>query len=186
MHATPSIMSTRTLLLPALFSLLLLACGRQEAPVATSGTTSTAFDRTVTEVAAEDGQALSVADISIDGMSCEQMCGSSIRKALGKLPGVSLAEIRFIEGEVLDHAIVTYDHNRISDAVMVETIQGLHGGQYKVQAVDITRRVPSSTSATPARSERRSEEEKAVSVQNAGNGMVLPSLLGLLTRIMRL
>ena len=77
------------------------------------------MERIVEEVAISSGTPVTIADISIDGMSCEMMCGGSIKKALAKLPGVAGTEIDFIEGDERDHAIVTYDESKVTDAEMV-------------------------------------------------------------------
>jgi copper chaperone CopZ len=182
MHTTRIEMHLRTLILPVLAALVVQGCGSQPGtPAATASTPG--VERTVKEVTIASGTPVTMADLSIEGMSCEMMCGGSIRKALAKLPGVTLAEIRFNEEETRDHAIVTYDDSKVSDAQMIETIHGLHGGQYKVLAVEITRQVKGDGEGQGSR--RRAEEEKGVNVY-APSSYVLPSLLALLTQIMRL
>ncbi len=183
MHVVTSIMNMRETILPILLAAVLSGCSH--APQTAADTAMAAdVQRTVKEVSISEGEAMHIADISIEGMSCEMMCGGSIRKALAKLPGVTLAEIKFIEGEELDHAIVTYDGSLIDDARMIEAIHGLHGGQYKVLAVDITQQVKREHDGNGTSEERG--EEKGVRVYAPSGASLLPSVLALLTQILRL
>lgn len=140
------------------------------------------IERTVEEVAVA-GAPVTTADLSIEGMSCAMMCGGSIKKALAQLPGVVSTEIEFIEGDERDHAVVTYDPAQVDDAQMVEAIQKLHDGQYKVLAVKITRQVQGKTAGGTETQE--SEETKPVSVIDPA-AMVVPGILSLLSYVLRL
>ncbi|MBL7954252.1 MAG: heavy-metal-associated domain-containing protein [Flavobacteriales bacterium] len=172
-------MNTR-LLFP-LFAVALFACSGQ-APEAVVDEPTSTFERIEEEVAVAGIAPATIADISIDGMSCEMMCGSSIKKALAALPGVNSTEIKFIEGDVSDHAVVNYDAAKISDAEMIDAIQSLYDGQYKVVAVKITKQVPAAGGeATSGKSE---EETKPVSVLNPAS-VVVPGLLSLLAYVLR-
>lgn len=138
--------------------------------------------RTVIEVPISSGAPVTLADISITGMSCEMMCGGSIKKALAQLPGIAGTEIKFVEGDEQDHAIVTYDESKVTDAQMVEAIQKLHDGQYKVMAVSITKQVRGNDSSTGDGAVK--EEEKGVSASIPPTSAILPSVVALLTRIL--
>lgn len=157
---------------------------------ACSGTPSTEVQapssgivRAVEEVQVPGGVATTFADLSIDGMSCEMMCGGSIKKALAKLPGVHSTEIRFVEGEEQDHAVVDFDASKVSDTELIEAIQKLHDGQYKVVAVKITKQVPVAGSADM--SAPNTDEELPVSVLNPA-AVVVPGILALLSHVLRL
>ncbi len=182
MHVTPKIMSLRNFFFPAFAAVLLLSCSQQ--PQATADQTAVGgIDRTVKEVSITDGTPVTMADLSIEGMSCEKMCGGSIKKALATLPGVTLTEIKFNEGDVRDHAIVTYDESKVNDAQMIEAIHNLHDGQYKVLAVEITKQVQGVN--TIHGSKAGNAEEKGIRVYAPAISL-LPSLFALLTQIMRL
>ena len=173
-------MSSRIFFVPILLAFIFASCNNQEAPstdVAVAG-----VERTVKEVSISDGTPVTFADLSIEGMSCEMMCGGSIKKALAKLPGIAATEIKFVEGDERDHAIVTYDESKVTDSQMIETIQGLHDGQYKVLAVEITKQV---TGPAETHSSVNVKDQKRVSVSSPAI-VVLPSILALLTQIMRL
>lgn len=173
----PITMNTRFLL--PLAAAFLFSCS-QPAPVPDIVSN---IERTVEEVAISSGVPVTMADLSIEGMSCEMMCGGSIKKALAQLPGVAGTEITFIEGEERDHAVVTYDESKVSDADMVAAIQKLHDGQYKVLAVKITKQVKSGSTTTDA--DKAEESNKAVSVL-APAVNVLPGILALLSHALRL
>jgi copper chaperone CopZ len=160
------------------------ACNGADAdPAAAAGDVVAAgIERVVTDQVINAGTPVTVADLSIDGMSCEMMCGGAIRKALAKLPGISGTEIAFVEGDERDHAIVTYDPDQVSDKQMIEAIQALHDGQYQVKAVHITRQVlaTGADGAAPAASGDAASVEVFLP-----RPAVLPSLVALLSQILR-
>lgn len=134
-------------------------------------------------MAISSGTPVTMADISIDGMTCEMMCGGSIKKALGALPGIASTEIEFFEGDERDHAIVTFDESKVSDAQMIDAIQGLYDGQYKVLAVKITKQVKAGSSASNEGGAVK--EERPVSVL-APAALILPGILSLLSHLLQL
>jgi len=170
-------MKTRVLF--PLTAAFVLACS-QPAPVTE---VASGIERVVEEVAISSGTPVTMADLSIDGMSCEMMCGGSIKKALAQLPGITSTEINFVEGDERDHAIVTFDESKINDAQMIEAIQKLHDGQYKVMAVKVTKQVKASTSVSNAGD--KTEQANGVSVISPAS-MILPGILALLTHALRL
>ena len=178
MYVTPSITMVKRTFLP-LAAVFLFACSQQApAPQVAAG-----IERIVEQVAISSGTPVTVADLSIEGMSCAMMCGGSIKKALAQLPGVTGTEINFIEGDENDHAVVTYDESKVTDAEMIEAIQKLHDGQYKVLAVKVTQQVKGATSASSEGT--ATEESKPVSVLSPA-AMILPGILSLLTHFLRL
>lgn len=139
--------------------------------------------RTVQEVSISSGTPVSTADISIDGMSCEMMCGGAIKKALAKLPGITDTEIKFVEGDQQDHAIVSYDEAKVTDKQIVETIQSLHDGQYKVLAVQVTKQVKGATSSIKEKC--KPKDAAGLTASCAPNSSILlPSLFAILSRIL--
>jgi copper chaperone CopZ len=159
--------------------LLLAACtGSQEADV--SGVP--AVPRTEQEVAIASGTPVTLADLSITGMTCEMMCGGAIKSALAKLPGVTGTEIRFTTDASENHAVVTYDPAVVKDGELVKAVQALHDGQYKVSAVQVTRQVLRTGGAEQAPAEAADED----GVNAALPVLQLPSLFGLLARLVQL
>lgn len=174
----PNAMKTR-IAFPVLFAaIILLGCGRTEVNTAVIP----GIERVVNEVSISTGTPVTMADLGIEGMSCEMMCGGSIRKALAAL-GVDATEIKMNEGDGPDHAIVTYNEAKVTDAQMVEAIQKLYDGQYKVTSVNITKQVLGSAAAPVEGSDGK--EENAVSAYSSNTGMVLTGIIAVLTRILR-
>lgn len=173
-------MSLRVIL--PLLTATLISCATEAPEPMEQAAARTSIERVVEEVAVAGGVAATFADISIDGMSCEMMCGSSIKKALAKLPGVNSTEIKFIEGDETDHAVVNYDAAKVTDEEMINTIQGLYDGQYKVVAVKITKQVPAAGAAS---TEAPKTDDKGVSVLDPA-AIVVPGILALLSHVLRL
>lgn len=167
-------MSLRHLLIPA--AALLFSCGTN---VPDQVAAIPGVERIVKEITITTGEPRTMADLSIDGMSCEMMCGGSIKKALASL-GVTGTEIKMNEAEGPDHAIVTYDDSKITDAQMIEAIQKLHDGQYKVLAVTITKEVKGTSASNNDEGQKVEDEGVSVSVPEE---VVVPSILAILSRI---
>ncbi len=177
MSTIPRTMTPR-LLLPLVTLSLLFACGTNAPEQVAS---EVGVDRVVKEVIISSGTPVTMADLSIEGMGCEMMCGGSIKKALAAL-GVEGTEIKMNEAEGPDHAIVTYDDKKITDAQMIEAVQKLHDGQYKVVAVSITKEVIGKSASKGQ--DKTAEVDGEVSVLSPRE-VVLPSILMLLSRILR-
>ena len=178
-------MDTRALFLSTALAGL-FACSQAPSSDAGAAAAIAGVARTVSEVAITSGTPVTFADLSVEGMSCEMMCGGSIKKALAALPGVVGTEIKFEEGEAVDHAIVTFDPAQVNDAQLVEAVQKIHDGQYKVMAVNITKQV---VGDAPVQEEKR--DEKAAEVEGAARSVsaalpavVMPSLLRVLSRLL--
>lgn len=176
-------MLTRNLPLFIAATLLAACSGGDRAGVSASSVEAAVgpIERVVNETVVSNGTPVTKADLRIEGMSCEMMCGGSIRKALAKLPGVENTEIVFNEGEELDHAVVTFNETEVTDAQMVEAIHALYDGQYKVRGIVITRQVKGAA-GTGAREVDAVQNDK-VNVY-APAAVLLPSVITLLSRIL--
>lgn len=174
----------RTPIVPLLVAIVLtaLSCGRGPSASESPAATDASITRTEQEVTITSGTPRVIANLTIEGMSCAMMCGNSIRKALAALPGVNEAEVRYNEGEEADHAIVTYDAAQVDDARLVEAVHGLHGGQYRVVAVSVTRQVRAEGAAVGEEEVRRGGDGVSTLVPGSS---VLPGVLAILTRILR-
>jgi copper chaperone CopZ len=153
----------------------LMACGQGEVPTATAPVA-----RTESQVLITSGTPVATADLSITGMTCGMGCGSTIKNALAKLPGVSATKIDFTSAEVANHAVVTFDPAKVSDAELVKAVQAIHDGQYKVQAVGVTKQVLSTGSVEP------SAEGDDGEVNASLPDVVFPSVVALLGRLLRI
>lgn len=161
-----------------LFALFLLAsfaaCGETAAP-------AVEVARSVNEVAITSGTPVTMADLSISGMTCAMGCGGTIKNALVKLPGVTDAEVDFTDATKANHVVVTYDPAQVSDADMVKAVQAIHDGQYKVESVGITKQVLK-VGASDAPAEEATDAKVSASLES----VALPSLVALLQRLVRI
>ena len=90
----------------------------------------------VEEVGAESEKF--VASISIDGMACEMSCGSAIASALNGIEGVRDTEIDFNGAEEENFAVVEFDSKLTGEKQMIDAIEKLANGHYKVSKVKVT------------------------------------------------
>jgi copper chaperone CopZ len=167
---------------PFALSLLVFAMACGQAPMPTTADAPTSVVRTEKEVAIASGEPMATADLSVSGMTCAMMCGGAIKDAMAKLPGVNNTEIQFTDADQVNHAVVTYDPAKVSDADMVKAIQSLHEGQYKVSSVNVTKQVLH-TGKADAPAEGKVEGDVSASTLP---DVVLPSLIALLSRLVRI
>ncbi|MEO8069167.1 MAG: heavy-metal-associated domain-containing protein [Flavobacteriales bacterium] len=163
----------------------LFACNRPaEVAMADKVAVPAGVERTEIDAEITSGTPVTFADLKIDGMTCAQMCGGSIKKALAALPGIASTEIKFGSPDG-DHAVVTYDPAAVTDAQMIEAIQALHEGQYKVLAVSITKQVKVEGAAAEEENKGAAEVSTEVQAAAATAVAVMPSILELLSKIAR-
>ena len=80
MHANTASIMKHLLLLPLAAFVLMASCSTAPEPAEVAADAALAgIERVVNEVAITSGTPVTVADLSIDGMSCEMMCGGSIK-----------------------------------------------------------------------------------------------------------
>ena len=164
----------------ALFILIAALAGCGEATVQ-QPETAAHVARTVSEVAISSGTPVNLADLSIEGMTCAMGCGSIIKSALAKLPGVTDMQVDFTDADQANHVVVTYDPAQVSDADMVKAVQSIHDGMYKVMAVGITRQV-----LKQGASDAPVETTEDTKVNASLESVALPSLVALLQRLVRI
>jgi mercuric ion binding protein len=166
---------TMNKLVVLLFIAALAACGEATAP-------AVEVARSVNEVAITSGTPVTMADLSIEGMTCAMGCGGTIKSALAKLPGVTGTEVNFTDASQANHVVVTYDPAQVSDADMVKAVQSIHDGQYKVLAVGITKQVfKEGTNDAPAAAPGAGQVNAS-----ALESVALPGLVALLQRLVRI
>jgi copper chaperone CopZ len=132
---------------------------------------------TFTETAG-DGAERYIATIAIEGMACEMMCGNKIAGTLNGLEGVKSTDIEFKgEGEI-NSAIVDYDHTLISEQEMIEAVNGLANGAYKVKSVNVTHYKVAESKLDDAVS-----EEDKVSSYTPSLNYQLPNIFSVFSRL---
>lgn len=67
-----------------------------------------------------------VANLAIDGMTCEMGCAKTIEEKVAEMNGVAGCNVDF-EGKT---ATVEYDKSKVSEEEIVKTISALNDGQY--------------------------------------------------------
>lgn len=153
--------------------------------VACSGPVSTdtgiVANRTENVVGISQGTPVATADLSISGMTCEMMCGSMIKSALVKVPGVEKADVAFHDGDALGHASVTYDPAKVNDAELVKTVQALADGQYKVEAIAVVKQVLGSPSADKGPAKEKSDASASLMPE-----VHMPNLVSTLLSLVRM
>lgn len=116
-----------------------------------------------------------LANIAIDGMACEMMCGSKIASELNGLEGVKNTEIEFKgEGEV-NFALVEFDAESVGEQEMIEAVQAIANGHYKVKSVEVKHVMAGSNS-------EEAEDDK-VSVAKPGIRYPLPNIFSVFSRL---
>ena len=79
------------------------------------------------------------AKLSIDGMTCAHGCGGKIQKELEKMPGVVTTQLDFVEERKVNVVTAEFQADKISVEKMMECVNGIADGKYKVlSAQEIT------------------------------------------------
>jgi copper chaperone CopZ len=116
-----------------------------------------------------------LANIAIEGMACEMMCGNKIAGELNGLDGVKKTDIEFKgEGEV-NYAVVEFDANTVSEQEMIKTVESIANGHYKVNAVEVKHVV--------AETQALEEDEEKVSSYSPRLRYRLPNIFTVFSRL---
>jgi mercuric ion binding protein len=75
-----------------------------------------------------------VAKFSIEGMTCAHGCGGKIQKELEDMDGVKTTELDFVEERKVNVVSVEFDAASIDENKMINMVNGLADGKYKVIA----------------------------------------------------
>lgn len=136
--------------------------------------TNSEVDVTFTEATGSTEKYL--ANIAIDGMACEMMCGNKIAQELNGLNGVKNTDIDFKgEGEV-NFALVEFDANTVSEQEMINAVQSIANGHYKVNSVEVKHIVAEETA-------KEEEETESVSAYTPKLQYQLPNIFSVFSRL---
>lgn len=138
--------------------------------------------RTESTVMISEGQPMATADLNISGMTCEMMCGGMIKSALVKVPGVESTEIAFHDGDKIGHAKVTYDPAKVDDTKLVQAVQALADGQYKVESIAVVKQVKSAPSAAKQQNDKSDDDVSASLMPE----VAMPNLVATLLALVRI
>lgn len=78
-----------------------------------------------------------VANLSIEGMTCSSGCGGKIQQELRSLKGVKTTDLDFVENRPQNVVTVEYNPKEISEQEMIKTVDAIESGNYEVKSVEI-------------------------------------------------
>lgn len=91
------------------------------------------LNKQVREIVVKEGENKGIADLTIDGMSCEVNCAAKIQETLSGLKGVTACKVDF-ENKT---AHVEFDHTQLTDEALIAAVEDLNDHQYTVQKVEV-------------------------------------------------
>lgn len=96
-------------------------------------------------------EANAIAEIEVEGMTCEMGCGGDIRKALRHTGGVAEVDFDFESDRKVNIAMVKFDQNTIQADELKKVITGLNNGQFTVghvssNSLEVEKDAPQSSS----------------------------------------
>ncbi len=79
----------------------------------------------------------SVANLSIEGMTCAAGCGGKIQQELQALKGVKTTDLDFAEGRGHNVVSVEFDPEVISEKEMIQCVHAIADGMYTIKTIEI-------------------------------------------------
>ncbi len=118
-----------------------------------------------------------LADISISGMVDELTCVEPLKELLLAMVGVTEIEIDFNSENEINHAKVKFDNSKIDDKEMVNAIEKLKDGTYKVESVEL-KKLNENTAVTKKKIEDAEvSATETFSSESGSGGFALPGIL---------
>lgn len=154
----------------ALFAItLIFAC--------TSNISNEVTDIKKSVIQVEGDEFVSIATLSIEGMSCAQMCGKQIEKAVTKVNGVISTKIDFDSEKLVDKCVVKFDPKKTSDDELIAAVSGLMDGKYQVREIQLVNTIK----VDDVEQDVESDDEASIDIRQFG----LPNLFDLLDNLIR-
>ncbi len=120
-----------------------------------------------------------IAELAIRGMACEYNCVSSVQRAVLALSGVASFQMDFDPELEVNHATVRFDKDAVSEKDMVEAIEGLYEGQYKVESVAV-KAIEGGEQAKKKQDKKTTSAyeggEQAAAVYGSGGSLSMPNI----------
>jgi hypothetical protein len=85
--------------------------------------------------AAKDVNANQVLVTEVEGMVCKMGCGGALRKELLATCSVSKVEVEYEEERKKQVVRVHFDNKKISESILLSTMENVNDGQFSVQAI---------------------------------------------------
>lgn len=118
-----------------------------------------------------------LADISISGMVDELNCTEPLKNLLLAMVGVTEIEIDFNSENEINHAKVKYDNSKINDREMVDAIEKLNEGAYKVEGVELKKLNENTAVSKKKNDEAEVSAVESFSSSSGSGGFALPGIL---------
>jgi copper chaperone CopZ len=78
-----------------------------------------------------------VANLTIEGMTCSAGCGGKIQQDLRALKGVNSTDLDFADARPANIVSVEFDPNQLNEQQLIQCVNGIGDGQYHVTSVEI-------------------------------------------------
>lgn len=98
---------------------------------------SPAADVQVTRKSLDSEVIKTVANLSIEGMTCAHGCGGKIQQELRAIDGVKTTDLDYADGREANTVSVEYDPTKISEQELIKCVSSIADGQYVVKTVEI-------------------------------------------------
>jgi tRNA U34 5-carboxymethylaminomethyl modifying GTPase MnmE/TrmE len=85
--------------------------------------------------AAKDVNSNQVLVTEVEGMVCKMGCGGALRKELLATCSVSKVEVEYEEDRKKQVVRVHFDNSKISETILLNTMENVNDGQFSVQAI---------------------------------------------------
>lgn len=147
-------------------------------------TTDNSAPTEVAQSTSDNTSALQVAEMIIEGMTCELSCAGRMYLKLDELDGVGKIDIRFanIEGnDNHDRALVEFDPNKLTQEDLIGAINAVGGGVYFVKSTTLLN--PHDTGTFDRSNKKRSAGESETSYSTPGLHYELPNFFEVFTRL---
>ena len=113
------------------FSLTSYACQNE------SSNTASTYEVEKVYIETEGDEAQTIAYLHIEGMSCEQACGSAVSRAVNGVAGVSTIDLTFDKEKTIDVVKVNYDPATSNEDDLIKAVTDIHNGLYQVKKVEV-------------------------------------------------
>jgi len=101
-----------------------------------------------------------MAKLMIEGMSCERMCVSAVKKSMANVPTVEIQEMHFDAEVDVDTLIVHFDPLKVTEEQLVRAVEDLVGGDtYHVKEIHLSKDAKSSCRTAPSADKKKTKTE---------------------------
>ncbi len=118
-------------------AVLLMACGNNPTTGAEGSANAASAEVTVTHREVKSEVVKTVANLSIEGMTCSAGCGGKIQKDLQALTGVIETKLDFEEERPQNVIAVEYNPETLSEQDLIRCVNSVADGRYQVRSAEV-------------------------------------------------